>query len=280
MREKTPVIMENSRKAFIFYAITLALAVVVTLAVPFLGEAGLVVTMLTPTLAAVIMLTVISPEGSFRKALDLLGLNRAGFKGWPLAIAGPAAIHLTGFVIQSTAGLAVFAAPHMTGSAAFVIFKILSGLVIGTLFALAEEIGWRGYMLPRLLGRGVVPAMLLVGLLHGIWHLPLMLTTDYYHNTGNPLLMVPLFLITLSLVGIVYGFLRMWTGSVWPVAIAHAAANMAWEIMTEMTQTKSALVLEYIGGESGLIMIGGLSVMGFVLTRYMRSERFRRALEE
>jgi hypothetical protein len=39
-------------------------------------------------------------------------------------------------------------------------------------------------------------------------------------------------------------------------------------------------VLEYIGGESGLIMIGGLSVMGFVLTRYMRSERFRRALEE
>jgi membrane protease YdiL (CAAX protease family) len=168
----------------------------------------------------------------------------------------------------------------MTGSAAFVIFKILSGLVIGTLFALAEEIGWRGYMLPRLLGRGVVPAMLLVGLLHGIWHLPLMLTTDYYHNTGNPLLMVPLFLITLSLVGIVYGFLRMWTGSVWPVAIAHAAANMAWEIMTEMTQTKSALVLEYIGGESGLIMIGGLSVMGFVLTRYMRSERFRRALEE
>jgi membrane protease YdiL (CAAX protease family) len=91
---------------------------------------------------------------------------------------------------------------------------------------------------------------------------------------------VPLFLITLSLVGIVYGFLRMWTGSVWPVAIAHAAANMAWEIMTEMTQTKSALVLEYIGGESGLIMIGGLSVMGFVLTRYMRSERFRRALEE
>jgi membrane protease YdiL (CAAX protease family) len=183
MREKTPVIMENSRKAFIFYAITLALAVVVTLAVPFLGEAGLVVTMLTPTLAAVIMLTVISPEGSFRKALDLLGLNRAGFKGWPLAIAGPAAIHLTGFVILSIAGLAVFAAPHMTGSAAFVIFKILSGLVIGTLFALAEEIGWRGYMLPRLLGRGVVPAMLLVGLLHGIWHLPLMLTTDYYHNT-------------------------------------------------------------------------------------------------
>jgi membrane protease YdiL (CAAX protease family) len=271
--------MENSRKAFIFYAITLALAVAVALAVPFLGEASLVVTMLTPTVATVIMLTVISPEGGFRKVLSLLGLDRAGFKGWPLAIAGPAAIHLVGLVILSLAGLAVFVAPQLTGSIGFAIFKISTGLLIGTLFALGEEIGWRGYMLPRLFSFGVVPAMLIVGFLHGVWHLPLMLTTDYYHNTGNPLLVVPLFLVTLSLAGVFYGFLRIWTGSVWPVAIAHAAANMAWEIMTEMTQTKSALVLEYVGGESGLIMIGGLLIFSFIFIRYMKSEKFKPALD-
>ena len=160
--------MENSRKALVFYAITLALAVAVVFAVPFLGEASLVVTMMTPTIAAVIMLTLIAPEGGFRKVLSLLGLDRAGFKGWPLAIAGPAAIHLVGLVILSIAGLAVFASPQITGSAAFAIFKILSGLLIGTLFALGEEIGWRGYMLTHLFSFGVVPAMLIVGLLHGI----------------------------------------------------------------------------------------------------------------
>jgi membrane protease YdiL (CAAX protease family) len=250
--------MENSRKAFIFYAITLALAVAVAFAVPFIGEASLVVAMMTPTIAAVIMLAVISPEGGFRKALSLLSLDHAGLKGWPLAITGPAALHLVSFLILSIAGLAVFAAPQITGSAGFAILKISTGLAVGTLFALGEEIGWRGYMLPRLLGHGVVPAMLLVGFLHGIWHLPLMLTTDYYHNTGNPLLVVPLFLVTLTLAGVFYGFLRLWTGSVWPVAIAHAVVNMIWEIMTEMTQTKSALVLEYVGGESGVIMIVGL----------------------
>ena len=105
-----------------------------------------------------------------------------------------------------------------------------------------------------------------------------MLTTDYYHNAGNPLLVVPLFLITLTLAGVFYGFLRIWTGSVWPVAIAHAAANMAWEIMTEMTQTKSALVLEYIGGESGVIMIGGLLIFSYIFIRYMKSESFKAAL--
>jgi membrane protease YdiL (CAAX protease family) len=121
--------------------------------------------------------------------------------------------------------------------------------------------------------------MLLVGFLHGVWHLPLMLTTDYYHNSGNPLLVVPLFLVTLTLAGVFYGFLRLWTGSVWPVAIAHAMVNMAWEIMTEMTQTKSALVLEYVGGESGIIMIGGLLIFSFFVIRHMRSGKFKLAVD-
>jgi membrane protease YdiL (CAAX protease family) len=271
--------MTNANRVFICYAITLALAVAVAFAVPFIGEASLPVTMLTPTVAAVIMLAVISPEGGFRKALSLLGLDRTGLKGGHLAIGGPAAIHLVGFVILSIAGLAVFAAPQMSGSAAFTIVKIFSGLIVGTLFGLGEEIGWRGYMLPRLLRLGAVPAMLIVGFLHGVWHLPIMLTTDYYHNTGNPWLVVPLFLVTLSLAGIFYGFLRIWTGSVWPVAIAHAAANMTWELMTEMTQTKSPLVLEYVGGESGLIMIGGLLIFSFIIIRHMRSDKFKAALD-
>ena len=269
--------MTNPNRAFVCYAITLTLAVAVVFAVPFLGEASLVVTMLTPTITAVVMLTVIAPEGGFRKALSLLGLDRAGLKGWPLAIAGPAAIHVIGFVILSLTGLAVFAAPQLTGSAGFAILKISTGLVIGTLFALAEETGWRGYMLPRLLGFGVVPSMLIVGFLHGVWHLPLMLSTDYYHNTGNPLLVVPLFLITLTLAGVFYGFLRIWTGSVWPVAIAHSTANMAWEVMNEMTQTKTPLVLQYIGGESGLIVIGGLLVFSYAIVRFMRGEKFKLA---
>ncbi len=270
--------MDNSRKAFIFYSITLALSVAVAFTVPWIGEASLPVTMLTPTIATLIMLSLVAPEGGFRKGLSLLGLDRAGLKGWPLAIAGPAAIHLVGLVILSLAGLAIFTAPEITGWVGFAIFKILSGLLIGTIFALGEEIGWRGYMLPRLLGRGVVPAMLLVGFLHGVWHLPLMLTTDYYHNTGNPLLIVPLFLVTLTLAGVFFGFLRLWTGSVWAVAVAHAAANMAWEIMTEMTQTKSPLVLEYVGGESGVIMIVALAVFSFFVIRHMNSGKFKPAV--
>jgi membrane protease YdiL (CAAX protease family) len=114
-------------------------------------------------------------------------------------------------------------------------------------------------MLPRMMrGFRVVAAMLIVGGLHGIWHLPLLLTTNLYHTAGNPWIIAPLFLVTLTLAGVFYGYLRVTTGSVWPVAGAHSAVNIAWGISMEVSQTKSKAVLEYVGGESGLLMICGL----------------------
>ena len=95
--------------------------------------------------------------------------------------------------------------------------------------------------------------MLIVGFLHGVWHLPLLLTTDLLpRRRAIPWIVAPLFLVTLTLAGVFYGYLRVTTGSVWPVAGAHAAVNVAWGISMEVSQTKSPLVLEYVGGESGV----------------------------
>ena len=262
------------RRASIFYFITLGLAVALALMAPKFGEIVLLLTMATPTVAALLMLFWIAPETGWRGVPGLLGLNRAGLKGWPVAIGVPAAIHLAGFAVLGLTGLALFALPAAGGSLPQAMVKFIIGLGISTILALFEEVGWRGYMLPRVIGIGVVPAMLLVGLLHGVWHLPLLLGTDYYHSTGNPWLVAPLFLVTLTLAGVIYGFLRIWTGSVWPVAIAHAAANNAWEVMNNVTQTKSPVVQEYVGGESGLIMIAGLAIFAIVVIRFMRRDGF------
>lgn len=267
-------LFRQSRNAFTFYIIALGLAIFVAFLVPWVGEASLPLTMLTPAIAAMVMLAFVAPEGGFRQCLRLLGLTHAGLKGWPMAILGPFVIHGAGLAIMTGIGLAVFAMPQASGPIITVFLDIIAGLLISTVLALGEEVGWRGYMLPRVKGVSVIAAMMAVGFLHGVWHLPIMLTTDYYHSTGNPLLVVPLFLVTLTLAGVFFGFLRLWSGSVWPVAIAHAAANTAWNLMTNITQTKSAIALEYVGGESGLVMIGGLLMFVAAIAAYLKRHRF------
>ena len=263
-----PSEINSVAKPIVFYLITLVLAVLVRLLVPYVGEASLPLTMLTPAVGAVLMLTVVMPESGFRRALTSLGLDKAGFKGWSLAVGGPVLIFALELVLMAQVGLTSIAWPEITGSVSFAILDIFAGLFIGTFFAAFEEIGWRGYMLPRLARFPLVPVMLVVGFFHGIWHLPLMLTTDYYH-TGNLFVVVPLFLVTLTLAGIFYGFLRVWTGSVWPVAIAHAVVNTGWNLSQKLSTANTPAVLEYIGGESGVIMIVGLLLFDCVIIYYL-----------
>ncbi len=265
--------LSPSSKAFLFYAVTLLMALLVAGAAPWIGEASLLITMFTPALAVILMLAVLTPEGGFRAALASLGLDRPGWTGWPVAVLGPILLLIAVYAIVWMTDIGSFKAPDISSGAADVTLNLAAGLVIGTVWALCEEVGWRGYMLPRLVGIGAVPAMLIVGFLHGVWHLPLLLTTPYYHGDGNPLFIVPLFLITLTIAGIAYGYVRLISGSVWPAAILHGVFNWAWSLMNKMTEVHQAEWFEYTGGESGMLTIAGLAVLAALLLWRMRMRK-------
>lgn len=92
-------------------------------------------------------------------------------------------------------------------------------------FALSEEWGWRGFLDPKLeqLGMADTRRHILVGILWGIWHFPLILSTDY---TNVPLaIFLPLFLVGTILLAFVFGQLRKLTHSVWPAVLLHGMAN-------------------------------------------------------
>ena len=144
----------GARNAFQFYAIALGLALGVRLLAPALGHASLAATMATPAVAAAIMLVFVAPEGGLRASLAGLGLTAFGLRGWPLALLGPALIFAVGLAVLAALGLTTLAAPAIEGSGAGVAVNLLAGFIAGTLFALCEEIGWRGYMLPHMRGFG------------------------------------------------------------------------------------------------------------------------------
>jgi membrane protease YdiL (CAAX protease family) len=57
---------------------------------------------------------------------------------------------------------------------------------VGTALAFGEEFGWRGYLLPRLLPLGEVKAAIIVGLIWGPWHLPVLIVGLNY--PGEPII--------------------------------------------------------------------------------------------
>jgi uncharacterized protein len=246
--------LTDTAKAGLFYALALALAFGCAAAAPLLGERVTLLNMFTSLLAVLLMQLVVTRDGYSRAGWAGLGLHKAGLRAWGLAIALPFLVIAFSYVVVWLSGIAWFAVPaDFPGAAGLLIDFLLGFAVVGLTAALAEEIGWRGYLLPRLTSLGQKRALLLSGLLHGIWHLPVMLLTPYYHNVGSPLIVVPLFLATLTFAGVFYGYLRLMTDSIWPVAIAHSALNAFWNIFARFTASASPVALAYLAGEAGLL---------------------------
>lgn len=255
-------------KSAIYYGV--AFALVLTIALASRGGngnlAGLL-SMMTPVFAVLVMLLVVTRDGRTQGAWQALGLDQSGWRTWGAALFLPALLLLAAYGIIWRTSYATFAMPDGVGPLDLVSFT-LSNFAVTLVFAMTEEIGWRGYLLPRLLPLGVQRATLLTGLLHGIFHLPLLLLTPFYHSTGDRLIVVPMFLLALTLAGAIYGYLRLTTNSVWPVAITHTSLNVTWNLLVTLTAVSSPVAVEYLAGESGLLPLLGYAVVaGWCLYR-------------
>ncbi len=112
---------------------------------------------------------------------------------------------------------------------ALLISQIMSGFLIGpainTLFALGEELGWRGFLLPRLLPLGQWKALLITGVIWGFWHAPVII--QGYNYPEHPYLGVLMMIVFCVLMGIIFGWIYLKTMSPWSAALAHGSLN-AW----------------------------------------------------
>lgn len=94
---------------------------------------------------------------------------------------------------------------------------------------LGEEIGWRGFLFPELkkfFGR--TKGVLLGGVIHGVWHFPLMLLAGYEYGEnyiGAPLLGLFAFCIFTVTTGIISDHLYEKSHSIWLPALFHGAVN-------------------------------------------------------
>ena len=100
------------------------------------------------------------------------------------------------------------------------------GLVLRLLFALGEEIGWRGFLVPHLAKiLSLKKAALISGVIWAAYHLPGLLFMDYY--SGSRLKSVIFFSIMAISASVIMFWIRMKSGSLWTGAVFHASHNLA-----------------------------------------------------
>lgn len=106
------------------------------------------------------------------------------------------------------------------------LLAIVPGALINAIPVLGEEIGWRGWLLPRLLPLGRLRAIVISGVVWGLWHAPLLLLG--YNYPMVPRLQGVLMMMGMTiLVGGILAWLRLRTGTVYAATLGHGALNVS-----------------------------------------------------
>ena len=168
-----------------------------------------------PAIAAIILAVVTQGKTGLKDLLGRLMRWRVGARWYAIALGLPAVLAST------TAGVHL-----LLGGTAAIRFGGLSVLnFVVFVLVVGEELGWRGYALPRLLvGRSALAASLILGVLWAAWHLPTFFVPGA-PQYGLPFLAFLLFTVAYS---VLFGWVYVHTrGSVLIATLFHGAINLS-----------------------------------------------------
>ncbi|MFJ9444171.1 CPBP family intramembrane glutamic endopeptidase [Kitasatospora sp. NPDC101235] len=247
--------------------------------------------MLAPALAALLVVRVVERGGGVRETLALCRPRPRAVRACllPLGVLGGlTAVTLALGALMGSYPFAGFGSldPGRVGSWAV---QGLIGMMLSLPLFFGEEIGWQGFLFPRLLQLGggsggaaggtaaLVRAYLLTGTAFALWHLPTLLMGGQY--PGRPwYLSVPALTVSCVLVLPVFTWLRLRSGSVVPAVLAHAfTSSMSVSMVREFADPNADLdpLTMSLAGWPGWIVLGGF-VAFLAFTGRLRPGRYGR----
>jgi len=183
------------------------------------------------------------------------------------AAAGLLTVDLAGFSLFRRSLEVAAGGPPPLDPAVYALIQMAMALpatLINALPALGEELGWRGWLLPYLARHGTYRALLLTGVIWGLWHAPLTLLGYNYARLGA--WAAPAFVGFCVIYGVLLGWTRLYSGSVWPAVIGHGALN-AWVGLTVIVGDAADPPNLFLAGITGLVGWALLAVLAAIVLR-------------
>jgi len=144
-----------------------------------------------------------------------------------LAYGGAWAVGLADFSWKTPAFLGALLhgiAPPI-GFAIWVLIVPLITFPLSASLALGEELGWRGFMVKRLIEAELPCPVLLSGLVWGVYHVPIILSGQYGPAGSSGWTAVGPFMVGIVAAAYTFAAVRLVSGSVWPAVVLHAVYN-------------------------------------------------------
>jgi uncharacterized protein len=173
-----------------------------------------------PTLAALLLTWRHERADGIRRLAVMLLRWRFGFQWWSFLLVG---IPFIGMILATALG----AQPAIEITSPGMLLAVL--LILLVTGPLGEELGWRGFVLPRLLDRATpLAASLVIGAAWGVWHLP------SFFMAGLPQegLAIPAFLLMSLGLSVIATWIFLHTGrSVLAVVVFHYTINLSMSVI-------------------------------------------------
>lgn len=147
---------------------------------------------------------------------------------------------------------------------------LFAGISINAIAAFGEELGWRGFLLHEFKEMSFLKASVLIGIIWGLWHAPLILMGhNYPQHPRFGVIMMVFFCVLLSPL---FTYITIKSKSVIAAAVMHGTMNATFGISIMMVNGGNDLI-GGIAGLMGFITLSICLVLLFIFDTYISKDK-------